>query len=208
MKSNNCLIYIVSFFVGLISIAQAQSAAGGSYGYADQTSRIAGYNYVVKPLDVLKVDVYNEPDLTTEVRVSADGSITLPLIKNIQVADSSVMTVQERITRLYKGDYLIDPQITVTVLSYQMSRVHIHGQVNRPGPVQIPPEEKMTLAQAISSAGGLTRLAKNDIIIKRVTDSGQTVIIEVDFREILRDPRAKDIYVEDGDNIFIDVSAI
>jgi polysaccharide export outer membrane protein len=190
---------ITCFFVFLLCCVS--SVMGQSRGAASSSPM---ENYTLKPLDVLRVDVFQEPDLQKEVRVSAEGSITLPLIGEVYVKDMTVESARRLVTDRYNADYLVNPQVTMLVLSYQERRIHVHGQVNQPGPVLIPPEENMTLSQAISGARGLTRLAdERNIRIKRVDASGRSRVIEVDFKEILQDPQAKDIPVYDGDNIFV-----
>lgn len=161
-------------------------------------------NYILQPMDVILVDVYMEQDLKKEVRVSADGTITLPLIGVVDVAGMTVDDARSLITQLYDQDYLVDPQISVLVLTYNERRIYVHGQVNRPGPVIIPPEEEITLSQAISGAAGLTRLADaGEITIKRIDENGRSVVIQADFNEILRDPEAKDLLLQDKDNIYV-----
>lgn len=161
-------------------------------------------NYVIQPLDIFRMTVFQEPDLESEVRVAQDGTVVLPLIGSITVGGMTVVDVQQMITDLYNRDYLVNPHVTLMMLQYTEQRLQVHGQVGRPGWVVIPPEEEMTLSQAISAAGGLTRLADGgDIRLKRVSPSGKSKVIRIDFDEILKDPEAKDIQVYDGDNIFV-----
>lgn len=206
MKYN--LIFASLFCLVLSARAQSggpSSSQDSNVGFAQSSYRAASSNYEVNALDVLRVNVYEEPDLSMEVKVSADGFITLPLINKVEVMGRTVSEIQEMLRRRFiDEEYLIDPQITVFVAQYQPRRVYVHGMVRRPGPVGIPPEEKMTLTQAISAAGGVDRLGNGrSISIKRIDENGKMIVIEVDLNEILEDPQAKDIYVRDGDNIQI-----
>lgn len=162
------------------------------------------FNYVLRPRDVIRVEVYRHGDLTREARIAADGTITLPLLNEVKVAGMSVFDAKTLIERRYNADYLVDPEVSIIVLSYTARRINIHGQVRSPGPVVIPPEEEMTLTQAIAASGGLTRLANADkVIIRRPREDGSIQVIEVDFDDILRDANASDITVYDGDNITV-----
>ena len=132
-------------------------------------------NYILKPSDVIQVSIFLEPDLEKSVRIEADGTVTLPLIKKVKVADLTVSNAQELITQLYNRDYLVDPQISVLVVSFSPKLVRVLGSVNRPGVVEMPPDREMTLTEAIASANGISRLGNpKSITIKRVDDSGKT----------------------------------
>ncbi|MEO0795308.1 MAG: polysaccharide biosynthesis/export family protein [Verrucomicrobiota bacterium] len=138
-----------------------------------------------------------------QARVSGDGSITLPLIGKVHIAGMTLQDATTLITQLYDRDYIVNPQVSLLLIAYTERRAYVHGQVNRPGPVIIPPEESMTLTQVISSAGSRTRLASNRIQLTRVDESGRKKVIELYFDDILDDPKAKDIIVQDGDTIYI-----
>lgn len=190
----NALIRILIVFVCLAPLA--------SWGQSGKKGHI-GSNYILQPLDIIQVEVFQEPDLEKQVRVSQDGSIALPLVGKVSVAGLTVSDANNLITQLYERDYLVNPQVSLLLLEYTEQRAYVHGQVNRPGPVVIPPEEQMTLTQVISAAGGMTRLASDSIQLTRTDANGRKKVIEVSFDDILEDPDAKDIAVEDGDSIFV-----
>lgn len=137
-----------------------------------------------------------------QLRVAQDGSVSLPLIGHVRIGGMSTDGAQQLIAELYDRDYLVDPQVSLVILSYTERRIFVHGQVMAQGPVVIPPETDLTLAQAINAAGGLTRLARrNPIYVKRV---GRDDVIEVNFNDVLTDPKTKDIILQDGDTVFVD----
>lgn len=160
-------------------------------------------NYVIQPMDIFRVSVFQEPDLEKEVRVSQDGTVHLPLIGTVKVAGLSIYDAQQYIRKLYNENFLVEPHITLTMLAYTERLVHIHGQVNRPGTILIPPEQQMMLSQAISAAGGLSRLASGRVQIKREDEEGRARVMDINFTQILRDPNARDVPVEAGDNIYV-----
>ena len=161
-------------------------------------------NYILKPSDVIQVSVFLEPDLEKSVRIEADGTVTLPLIKKVKVAELTVSYAQELNTQLYNRDYLVDPQISVLVVSFSPKLVRILGSVNRPGVVEMPPDREMTLTEAIANANGISRLGNpKSITIKRVDDSGKTQQFEVNFNRILMNAKAKDMILKEGDTIWV-----
>lgn len=178
--------------------ARSTSANASDFGI------VVGENYILKPSDVIQVTVYQEPDLDKTVRIEADGSVTLPLISKIKVAELTVSESQELITQLYNRDYLVDPQVSVLVASFSPKLVRVLGSVNRPGVVDMPPEREMTLTEAIALANGVSRLGNpKSITIKRVDEGGQTQQFEVNFNRILMNANSKDIILQEGDTIWV-----
>lgn len=182
-------------------LASAQTSSDADAGGSAAAPAAVG-NYIIHPLDVIEFRVFQEPSMQQQIRVSQDGTVTLPLIRQVKIGGMTVDAAQALITELYDKDYLVNPQVTLVVLNYTERKVYVHGQVNRAGPVLIAPETELTLAQAISQAGGLTRLGRKDPI--RIRRQGQDRTINVDFDDVLKDPRMKDIVLEDGDIIYVD----
>lgn len=174
--------------------AESNSSSGSS-GFLSAES-----NYTLRPSDVLRMEVFQEPDMTKEIRVSADGTVVLPLIGRLRIGGMSVAQSQELIAELYNKDFLVNPQVSLLVLSYKEQRVYVQGHVNRPGPVLIPPEEQLTLAKAVSNAGGATRMGdQGKVSLKR---DGVEKPYTINLGDILKD-ESKDVVLRDGDLITI-----
>jgi polysaccharide export outer membrane protein len=186
-------------------------SSGGSYnassGYSAGTGGIGivvGENYILKPSDVISVEVYQEDDLNKSVRIEGDGSVALALIGKVKVAGMTVAEAQSLITDLYNRDYLVDPQVSLLVVQFSPKVVHILGSVNSPGVIQIPPDRDLTLTEAIAGVRGVSRLGNpKSIIIKRVDEDGRARQMEVNFSRIVTDPNAKDIVLQEGDTIWV-----
>ncbi len=158
--------------------------------------------YKLRPLDVLNVRVFQEPDLDTVYKISQNGMVVLPLINAVKVSGLTVQEAQSQIKALYEKDYLVKADVTIFISEYSPQRVYVIGQVNRPGEVIFPPEETMTISKAIAGAMGTTRLANlRSISIKRTLPTGEIKVFEIDFRAILNNEQAKDFPVLDGDTI-------
>lgn len=165
---------------------------------------VVGENYVLKPSDVIQVDVYQEADLNKVVRIEGDGTVALALIGKVKVANMTVSEAQSLITDLYNRDYLVDPQISVLVSSFSPKVVRILGSVNNPGVVQIPPDRDLTLTEAIAGVNGISRLGNSrSVTIKRVTADGGSQQMEVNFSRILTDPDMRDVVLKEGDTIWV-----
>ena len=179
------------------------SSSGGSPS-AGGVGIVVGENYILKPSDVISVDVYQEDDLNKSVRIEGDGSVALALVGKVKVAGMTVAEAQSLITDLYNRDYLVDPQISLLVVQFSPKVVHILGSVNSPGVVELPPDRDLTLTEAMASVRGVSRLGNpKSITIKRVEEDGRARQMEVNFSRIIQDPNSKDIILKEGDTIWV-----
>jgi polysaccharide export outer membrane protein len=112
----------------------------------------AQQDYAIGEGDLLKVTVYDNPDLATEARVN-DGRITFPLIGEIFVNDLTVSDVEKKITALLTDGYLKKPHVSVAILEYG-KKVYVNGEVRNPGAYKIT--KGLTVLKAITIAGGFT----------------------------------------------------
>ena len=118
------------------------------------TSFAANMSYRVGEGDLLLIKVYDMDDLTTRVRVDAEGQIGFPLLGQLNVDGSSIEQVRDRISTELADGYLVNPQVTVLVQEYRNNKIIIIGEVVRPGLYEL--QGKMSLLELISRAGGLT----------------------------------------------------
>lgn len=218
LKFMKYYLYFTLLLLNFVAFGQVNSNGNTAYSSTDYSDNLNSYkgnsssdfgiivdeNYILKPSDVIQVSVFLEPDLEKSVRIEADGTVTLPLIKKVKVADLTVSDAQELITQLYNRDYLVDPQISVLVVSFSPKLVRILGSVNRPGVVEMPPDREMTLTEAIANVNGISRLGNpKSITIKRVDESGKTQQFEVNFNRILMNANAKDMILKEGDTVWV-----
>ncbi len=142
-------------------------------------------DYVIQALDLLRVQVFQEDDLTREVRVSQEYRIVLPLIGTIDVRGKTVSQLQATIRELFDRDFLVNPQVNVFVIEYAQRSVNVLGSVNTPGAVMFPQEQGLTLLDAIARVGGFSRLAdRRKIKLTRKVD-GRTASYIINADEII-----------------------
>ena len=132
--------------------------------------------------DVISVTVFNEPDLTLkEARISSSGTIAMPLIGQVNVSGLTLTELENEIMRLYLGDYLKQPDITVSIVEYR--QFYVNGEVKKPGGFSF--REGMTVERAITLAGGFSERAdKNKISIVREISDGK--IIQANLSTLIR----------------------
>jgi len=182
--------------------AAAASGARPAPGDAESTSRLAAY--VLRPMDLLKLQVFEEPDLDRELRVSQDSTITVPLIGVVDVKNKTVHEAEMLITELYARDYLVNPQINITIIEYAQRTVNVLGAVNAPGAVVMPPEKNFTLLDAIARAGGFSRLAnRGRVSLTRNLPGGQTENYVINADQLVAGDAANRWPMQDGDVVFV-----
>jgi polysaccharide export outer membrane protein len=186
------------------SDSSSGSYSSGSSGSGGGVGIVVGENYILKPSDVISIEVYQEADLNKSARIQGDGSVALALIGKVKVAGMTAGEAQSLIIDLYNRDYLVDPQISLLVVEFSPKVIHILGSVNNPGVVPIPPDRDLTLTEAIASVRGVSRLGNpKSMTIKRVEEDGRARQMEVNFSRIIKDPNSKDIILKEGDTIWV-----
>jgi polysaccharide export outer membrane protein len=162
-------------------------------------------DYKITGGDKLFIDVFGEKDLQREVAVSASGEISFPLLGTVKVDGLTAVQLEAKLKAELGKDYLVDPQVTVTLKDYRKRTVTVMGQVGQPGIVELPAEQKLTVLEAIAMRGGFTRLAKRSGI--QVTRPGVARPYRFSEDELKRnnDPE-KAFVLRQGDIIMVEES--
>lgn len=131
-------------------------------------------DYTIRERDVLKITVYEHPDLSLNLRVASDGTITFPLIGTLKVSGLTEKEVQEKIRALLADGYIVNPQVSVIVEEYK-DFIYVTGEVKKPGAYQY--EEGMNVLKAVTLAGGFTdKASKRRIrVIRKLQNSNGVV---------------------------------
>ena len=161
-------------------------------------------DYKLRPLDLVDIRVFQEDDLCMTNKVSQAGTLTFPLIGSVKVSGLRVQEAEQLITDKLKDGYIRNPQVTILVKEYAARRVSVLGEVKKPGTVEIPPEEALTLLQAVAYAGGFQNVAKTDeVIVRRIIDGKETKT-KVNATRLMRADAAETDYpLEPGDIVYV-----
>lgn len=159
--------------------------------------------YVVGDGDVLDINVYENEDLSTTVRVAGDNKIRVPLLGEVNVENMTVSEVSKKLETLFADGYLINPQVDVFMKEYRSKKAIILGQIRSPGLYEL--RGKTTFLEFISKAGGLMPDAGKTATIKRkLTKNGHEDRIVIDFdRLIKKGETSLNIPIVDGDSVYI-----
>ena len=153
--------------------------------------------------DTMRIVVFQNPDLTTEVRVSESGVVSYPLIGTVELGGLTIASAEQKIADLLKsGGFVQQPQVNIMLAQIRSSQVSVLGQVARPG--RYPLEAVKThVSDILAIAGGATGAGSDGIILVG-TRSGQPFRKEIDIPGLfLDDKRGEDILVEGGDVIYV-----
>jgi protein involved in polysaccharide export with SLBB domain len=163
----------------------------------------AGENYVITPNDLISVKVFQEDDLESNLRVSRDGTVTFPLIGVVKIGGMSTQQAATAIRDRLAAEYLVNPQVTLTVVEYSKRRFTVLGNVQKPGSYELPDRDTFTLLEAIGVAGGYTRIGNPaKITLKRIRD-GRQEVKHLDAGEMARDKGDAAFRIQPGDVITV-----
>lgn len=182
-------------------MAAAPAAAQGAAG---APQRGAGEEYRLGAGDVIRVLVFQSPELTLETRVSESGLVSYPLLGSVRIGGQTVAAAEKTIADgLRAGNFLKQPQVTIVVLQVRGHQASVLGQVNRPGryPLELA---DMRLTDLLALAGG-TAPAGADLVVVSGTRDGRPFRAEIDLPALFGPAsQAQDIRIVNGDVIWID----
>lgn len=162
-----------------------------------------GKDYRIGPENLLQINVHYGKDgvISQKVRVSSKNLITFPLVGEVDVKDLTVSELENKLYSLLEKDYLVNPQVTVVIEEY--STVSIIGQVTKPG--SYPIKGRLTVVEAISLAGGFSKIASpNGVKVARINSDGSRTEILVRVNDIMKGNKQKDnIYLQAGDVVVV-----
>ena len=159
--------------------------------------------YRLGPGDTVRVQVYQNPDLTLETRVTENGMITFPLIGSVKIGGLTVAAAERVIAdALRLGGYIKQPQVTVMPVQIRNNQVSVLGQVNRPG--RYPLETLNTNVSEVLAIAGGTAPGGADIAIVTGTRDGKPFRKEIDIAGMFLDNKMQDnLLVANGDVIYV-----
>jgi polysaccharide export outer membrane protein len=151
--------------------------------------------------DELAVTVWREPELSTQQRIMADGTISPQLLRTVPVVGLTVDDVRGRLEREY-AEFLKEPRVSVRVVAIHSDRVFVVGEVR--APQAVPLTGPTTVVQAISMAGGFVDDAaqKNGVRVIRAAPDGSPQAHLVNVANVLAGFEP-DVAVRRGDVIFV-----
>lgn len=162
---------------------------------AQQGGRGAG---TISHMDHVEIRVFREDELTTRGQLSADGTITMPLIGAVRIVGLTTDQAAALVRRKLADGFLVKPEVSVSIEESVRRTVTVLGQTQRPGVFELPANRRLTLVEAVGMAGGLTRIANaKKVALKR---GGEVRTINL---ADITSGRGADIPLRDGDVVTV-----
>ena len=169
-------------------------------------------DYVVGAQDVLKVTVFDEPQLSGTFRVDADGTFTYPFIGRLKAVGQTLRSIEAELGRLLADGYVRRPQVAIEVEQYRSRNIFIVGEVRSPG--KYPLSGAMTLIEALALAGSTTTTAGSEVLILRPDAGGGEAEAQpgetpderttrINLADLQSGKLGNNLMLQEGDTIFV-----
>src|SRR2546426_1578721 len=180
-------------FVALLCLA-AMLLPGTAFGQSRET---------LGEGDSIRITVFQNPDLTTETRISEQGTITFPLIGEVAIAGLTPAGAQARIARqLIEGKFVLKPQVSLNVVRVRSRQVSVLGQVAHPGRYPLD-DTSSNLTDLLALAGGISTTGDDNVTVM-VTRNGKTAKLDINVPTMYRTgDLSQNVQLENGDAIFV-----
>ncbi|MGE5466919.1 MAG: polysaccharide export protein EpsE [Ignavibacteria bacterium] len=182
-------------FAALLPLFFALAALFGARAALAETADALG------PGDSIRVTVFGNPDLTTETRVGARGSIRMPLVGDVDLSGATPAEAAARIAgRLKRGQFLKDPQVTVNLVQMRSRQVSVLGQVVHPGRYVL--EDHARVTDALALAGGIAAGGGDVVTVTSPRASGVKQVVNMAALSRNADASAN-VELHNGDTVFV-----
>ncbi|HEX2566199.1 MAG TPA: polysaccharide export protein EpsE [Burkholderiales bacterium] len=142
--------------------------------------------------DAVRVTVFQQPDLTTDARISERGTVAMPLVGEVKIAGMAPGEAASQIANALKnGKYLKHPQVTIALTTVRSRQVSVLGLVARPG--RYPLDDTSTrLADLVAAAGGIATGGSDTVTVIRNGQAHKVAML------------AKSFELQNGDTVYIE----
>ena len=157
----------------------------------------------VGPGDTVRVTVFRNPDLTTESRVTEQGTIFFPLIGEVRIAGMTPQQASSRIAAaLSKGKFVVNPEVQVVLAAVNSRQVSVLGNVTKPGRYPIDSVNRR-VTDFIAAAGGMAATGADSVTVVQVRNGPETKT-DVDLAEMFRSGKlGANMELAPGDTIYV-----
>lgn len=164
--------------VTLVLLVSACGTSGATVGARDAgvaTQAQTDTSYALGSSDRLRVTVFGHPTLSGEFEVDGRGSISMPLIGQIQALGLSTVELENALATSLSDGYVLNPRVSVEVINYRP--FYILGEVGRPG--EYPYTSGLTVQNAVAAAGGFSYRANKRAVFIKSIDSNEEIAYDL-----------------------------
>lgn len=164
--------------------------------------------YTIGPGDILKIAVWGHEDLSREYPVTRDGYVPFPLVGQVPAVGLTTTQLARSLRDKLEKDYLVNPQVMVSVKEFLSRKVSVLGEAVKPGLFYLT--GPTTLLEVLSKAGGLSKSAGKEVVLVRSQNPGGaapgpvgSTILRLDITKIQAGDAKENILLEDADTVFV-----
>ena len=162
--------------------------------------------YRLYPGDLLRIDIFDHPDLSSQIRIPTSGASSFPLLGNIGVlAGKPLSELEHDLSRRLERDYLKQAVLTATLLEFGPRFAYVLGSVRAPNAIPLHPLRTTTAMQAIAQAGGFMEDANRataQVIRDNPNHAGQKLAMAIPSTDQV-DALSADIILLAGDVVIV-----
>ncbi len=188
----------------LCAAAGTALLAGPAAAQPAQPVAVPAAEYRLGAGDVVRISVYQNPDLSLETRVTEAGVVSYPLLGSVRLGGLSVTAAEQLLADgLRNGSFVKQPQVTLVVVQVRGNQASVLGQVNRPGryPLEVT---DLRLTDLLALAGGTANNGADRVVVTGTRD-GQPMRLEVDLPALFGPGgREQDLRIQHGDTVWVD----
>lgn len=195
IRSSACALALAAGSL-VVGPALAQSPASAQ--------SVAAAQYRLALGDTIRITVFQVPDLSLEARITEAGVISYPLLGSVNLAGLTVAEAEQRIAKgLRDGNFVRQPQVSITLIQARGNQVSVLGHVGRPGRYPLETGE-VRLTDMLATAGGVAQ-GGSDLIVVVGVRNNQPYRVEVDLPTVFGpNRRASDITLQNSDVIWVE----
>lgn len=190
-------LILAFLFCAAVASAQGQAVAPAQ-----------GQEYRLGAGDVVKITVYNNPDLATEAEISQSGKISFPLIGEIAFGGLTRGEAEKALAgRLGSGGFVPDAHVNLLIVQYRSRQISVMGEVGKPG--KYPVNQPISITDAIAAAGGITPKGSTSVTVIKRGQDGSTSRHEVDVKKLLATgDMSKNVSVGADDIVYVPTASV
>lgn len=169
----------------------------------------AAQEYVIGARDLLKVTVWGQDDLSKDYPVDPDGYVSFPLVGRVKATGLTPTAFADELRARLEKDYLVNPQVLVSVKEYLSQKVHVSGEAEKPGVYYL--SGPTTVREILARAGGLSKSAGSQVVLVRATtvreaaqkSSPEAGTLRLSVARVLAGDPAENVAMADGDSLVV-----
>jgi polysaccharide export outer membrane protein len=159
-------------------------------------------NLRLSPGDLLQMDIFGVSDMSAQLRIDAQGNVSIPLIGSLHIEGNTLLQAQNALAKaLADAEILRNPQVVLNLLQFSARNISVMGEVQSPGRIQLL--APASLGTVLALAGGETIAAGNDIEIQHYAANGKADTRRVTYLQGKDPGNLQSVLVEPGDTVLV-----